>query len=171
MVRKTAAKASAISKDIKVNFKFSVMHALILIGLIVLGIWLYVRLVKRKPEAIVKMEKFVEKETFNDGVKNCEDTTKPYSIMFFHMETCPHCIEFKPVWQEFLVEMNKAENKAITDKMCITDISSNNNDLLEKHGVSSFPTVLLAGGKREPKQFDEARTVENLVKFVKQNVA
>lgn len=121
-----------------------------------------------------RMERFTDKakESFHfDGLKNCEDTTKSYSLVFFFMKTCPHCVDFRPVWDEF-VNHAKSDN-ALSGKLCISDVSAENENLIRKYSVSAFPTVLLISndGATKPKVFDGERSFDGLSKFVTQNIS
>lgn len=159
MVKKSISKSKGIP---------SILHIIIGVSVIVIGVWIFNKMYVKKPSVCSYMERFVEKEHFN-GVKNCEGTTKPYSLMFFFMETCPHCVEFKPVWQKFL---DDAKTQTFAEKLCICDISAENDSLLEKYNVSSFPTVVLVkNGDKSVTVFEGQRTLEGLVKFVNQNVS
>jgi thiol-disulfide isomerase/thioredoxin len=84
------------------------------------------------------------------------------------METCPHCVDFKPVWAKF---MEESKNEPYAKKLCIADISAENDDLLTKYGVKSFPTVLLVRSDKTVISFEEKRTVDDLKAFVSENIS
>jgi thiol-disulfide isomerase/thioredoxin len=162
MAKKFVSGSKAISKLFNVRF---------IVGLAVLmvGVWLFFKLVGKKTHITTYMEKFLDKEQFFNGIQNCEGSTKPYSLMFFYMDTCPHCIDFKPVWADFL---DKVKTGKFSDKLCVADVSAENDSLLEKYGVKAFPTVLLvnnSGGGVTT--FEGQRTPEGLLNFVSQNVS
>jgi thiol-disulfide isomerase/thioredoxin len=110
-------------------------------------------------------------EDFNDGISNCERTDKSYSLIFFHMNTCPHCIEMRPVWSQFKKELPASPYATV---LCVADISAENDRLLEKYSVQSFPTVLLVKNNKNdafsPVQFEGKRTVEGLMEFLARNI-
>lgn len=150
----------------------------IVIGLCFLfaSIWFYFRIFAKTismNKTIDKLDQFMnKKESFHDGVRNCENSTAPYSLIFFYMETCGHCIEFKPVWKKFTTEINKSE---FASKLCVTDISAENDGLIEKYNITSFPTVYLINNNSSdsemPIVFEGERTVTGLMTFVSQNIA
>jgi thioredoxin-related protein len=99
----------------------------------------------------------------------CQNTDKPYSLVFFYMDTCPHCVDFKPIWQKFRTSFEGTDKAT---KVCIGEASANNESFLEKYNVSSFPTVLLIPSNGDsPIPFNSERTVEELQTFIDQNVA
>jgi thioredoxin-related protein len=99
----------------------------------------------------------------------CANTNKPYAFVFFYMDTCPHCVDFKPVWQKF---RNAFEGTDKATKVCIGEASAKNEAMLEKYRVNSFPTVLLIPSNSEtPIPFDSERSVEELQAFIDKNVA
>lgn len=165
MVKKTSSNVKGTSCSM------SWVNICIVIVLLAIAIWLYFKLFAKSSPA-KSMERFLErKESFNfDGVKNCESTTKPFSLNFFYMETCPHCVDFKPIWGKFQKQLG---NSSMSSKVCMSDISAENDSILGKYNVTSFPTVLLVqnNANTKPKVFEGERTVEGLMKFISQNVA
>ena len=141
----------------------------ILIGVTALAVYLYFNSTKSQ-SSVLNLEKFLDrKEKFNyDGVQNCESTSKPFSLMFFFMETCPHCVDFKPIWGKW---KNQVENK-LSKQLCITEVSAENDKLLEKYDVHSFPTVILVrnSSKSNPIVFHGERSVKGLNSFISENI-
>jgi hypothetical protein len=89
-----------------------------------------------------------------------------YKLMFFAMESCPHCVQFKPEWSKFSKEAKKS-----MPKVCVSEHSSDDK-LTEKYDVHGYPTVIFENvktGKR--KEYDGPRTSAGLVQFVKENGA
>lgn len=149
--------------------KPSLLHIIALGLLVLLGIWMYFHVFHSKPKSIYHMEKFLnKKETFHDGLKNCEASDKPNKLFFFFMETCPHCVDFKPIWKDFVEE---SKNESYAKKVCIADVSAENDSLLTKYSVSAFPTVLLIKSDGTVISFDEKRTLEDLKRFVSRNIS
>lgn len=143
-------------------------HFMIGMSVVVLSILFVYKLYNKKDSITTYMERFVEKEHFN-GIKNCEGTTKPYSLIFFYMDSCPHCIDFKPVWEQVSKTVKSGK---YADKLCLADVSAENDAILEKYNVSSFPTVLLVSNSgKSVVNFTGQRTPEGLLTFVSQNVS
>ena len=59
---------------------------------------------------------------------------KGSEMVFCHMIGCRHCKDMMPEWEKFA-----QENKIKTRKIEV----NKNPDFMNKHGVTSFPTVLL----------------------------
>lgn len=138
---------------------------------IVVSVW-FLWVVVRRGKSQHKMDAYLQTENFHfDGVNNCENTTTPYSIIFFYMETCPHCIDFKPIWQKFV---DTIRNSRFSRQLCISDVSAENDNLIEKYSITTFPTILLVNNNSDdsgmPIQFEGQRTTEGLMTFVSQNV-
>ena len=88
------------------------------------------------------------------------------TIYNFNMSTCPHCINFKPIWNKFH-ETIKNKNINVFDVQCD---SATNSDTCRMYQINSVPTVVLeyvdTNGNVVRKIFNDSRTVENLVSFV-----
>jgi thiol-disulfide isomerase/thioredoxin len=162
--------ARKIIPQVSSPFKKPTIFHVVSVGVIlIVGLWMYYNLFNKKPKSVYHMENFLDKETFHyDGLKNCEGTDKPFKLLFFFMETCPHCVDFKPVWAKF---MEESKNEPYAKKLCIADISAENDDLLTKYGVKSFPTVLLVRSDKTVISFEEKRTVDDLKAFVSENIS
>ncbi len=124
------------------------------------------------------MNKRKQKEGFADGasveaseyLNTCDKTTSPYTIMFFYMETCPHCRDFEPIWNQF--ESYAQSNDMLSRTLCVTRVSADDRDTCRKFKIQGFPTVYLVDNKSNDKtEFKGARTLDALKNFVLQNVA
>lgn len=142
---------------------------------LVIAYGLYARYSRKDAAAlatIYSMDSFLQKETFHfDGVSDCENSNAPYKLMFFYMENCPHCVDFKPVWAKFV---ERVKTNGVASKLCTTEISAENDDLLTKYDVRSFPTVLLASTNSDdtemPLRYDGERTETGLLTFISRNI-
>lgn len=117
-----------------------------------------------------------KKETFSDAADNsenlntCEKTKSSHTIMFFSMETCPHCKDFEPIWQKF--EAYAQSNDMLARNLCVTRVSAEDRDTCRKYKIQGFPTIFIVDNKSKAKtEFKEARTLDSLKKFVLQNVS
>jgi thiol-disulfide isomerase/thioredoxin len=82
-------------------------------------------------------------------------------LVLYHASWCHYCKEFKPMWDQF--------NKNC--KIKTAEIESERLPLstLEKHSVSSFPTIkLFVNGKVV--LFEQERTLENINAFINKSV-
>jgi thiol-disulfide isomerase/thioredoxin len=93
----------------------------------------------------------------------CEGTTKTHTLYLFYMETCPHCIDFQPIWNELL------QDEGINSKACLSKISEENDAMLQKYQVESFPTLVLVNNtSKSSKVFEGKRTFDTIKNFVSQ---
>ena len=92
-----------------------------------------------------------------------EGNTNGKSMVLFYWKDCGHCKRMMPEWDRFqsshgtTLEVKKVEKDE--DKA-----------LMEKHGISSFPTILLLdrNGKKI-KQYEGDRTIKAMKKFAEEN--
>ena len=82
-----------------------------------------------------------------------------------HMNGCGHCKELMPKW----IEAEKINNTGI--KMFKYEIGEpEGRELAEKHDVSGFPTILLLDSNKEKiKSYNEDRSTEAILNFMKNN--
>jgi len=115
-------------------------------------------------------EGFTDAAESSAHLNTCDKTKSPYTIMFFHMETCPHCRDFDPVWSQF--EAYAQSNDMLSRSLCVTRVSADDRETCRKFKIQGFPTVYLVDNKSHDKtEFQGARTLDALKNFVLQNVA
>lgn len=92
------------------------------------------------------------------------DDTKDVLIEFY-APWCGHCKALAPKYEE-LAALYGDEYK---DKVVIAKVDATTNDVPDE--IRGFPTIKLypAGAKSEPVTYSGSRTVEDLIKFVKEN--
>lgn len=101
--------------------------------------------------------------------KNYEDVvlddTKDVLIEFY-APWCGHCKALAPKYDELAALYQNSEWK---DKVVIAKVDATLNDVPDE--IRGFPTIKLyaAGSKGEPVTYDGTRTIEDLIKFVKEN--
>jgi thiol-disulfide isomerase/thioredoxin len=137
---------------------------------VVFVVWMVVRYAFNNSPAGL-LEKYIEeKQTTNTETYECDKTDKPYSLVFFYMDSCPHCVDFKPVWEEFVGSIG---NMPYASKLCTASVSANNDAMTSKYNVQGFPTVLLINNNSsaKPVKFVEERTIEKLYQFVTSHVS
>jgi thiol-disulfide isomerase/thioredoxin len=81
-------------------------------------------------------------------------------IEYYSLSTCPHCVEFNPIWDKFSKE-NKNTVKYVIDK---NDV----NDKLEKYDIHGFPTVIVIKNGKKIDELEE-RSYEGLKELYKKN--
>ena len=57
-------------------------------------------------------------------------------LHYYSLSTCPHCIDFDPVWQQFQEKSPKCQ-KYVVDK------DDKGREYADKYNVHSFPTILV----------------------------
>jgi len=102
---------------------------------------------------------------FRKNYENFNNTTPKISL--FYTPSCPHCVEFIPVWDEFTEKMKPYvdSKKIIIEKTnCATD-----SQTCLLNDISFYPTIKLFIGDEKKIIFNDERNIENLISFVKKN--
>lgn len=125
-----------------------------------------------KIEPSIKSEPIPEKQEGPVTVvvaKNYEqivlDDTKDVLIEFY-APWCGHCKSLAPKYDDLASQYAASEFK---DKVVIAKVDATLNDVPDE--VAGFPTIKMypAGAKNAPVTYNGARTVEDLITFVKEN--
>jgi len=82
-------------------------------------------------------------------------------LILAYRDTCPYCVKFKPIWNKF---KKKYENVIDIREVDVTKQPDVSADL----GVKGVPAIILVNGGKVV--FKGERTLENLEKFVKENM-
>ena len=77
------------------------------------------------------------------------------------MDGCPHCVKMLPEW-----ESAASSNTTSINMRSLERKDDGARDLIEKHGVSSFPTMLLLGGGKLLKKYDGQRNKNSFLDFL-----
>lgn len=88
------------------------------------------------------------------------DIYLPTIILFFG-NWCIHCRNFMPIWDKF-AELYSLDNLNI--------IKTDNTDVCKTFGITRFPTIRFYTQKGISLDFEEERTVNNLINFVNVNI-
>ena len=93
-----------------------------------------------------------------------ENFEGPKELVMFHMTGCGHCKDFMPHWNA----ATKANSTSITMR-ALERGDQGAQELIKKHNISGFPTVLLLGGGEKLDTYGGPRTKEGVLSFCKSN--
>ena len=103
------------------------------------------------------------KDRIQEGFFNA---TKRYSVEYYYMDTCGHCVEFNEsgVWDRL--------NSQTFNKVALRKFNrSEHLERVNSFGISSFPTFIAVDNSTSTPtvlaSFEKARTYENLLAFIK----
>ena len=134
------------------NFKGKIQSYTVLIGIVLVSAVLIVALL------------IVNKDKIKEGFFN---SYKKYSVEYYYMDGCGHCIDFNEsgIWDR----LNNLEWVNVSLKKYNR---SENLERVSQMKISGFPTILIVDNSADkPKilaSFEEARTYEKLVHFIKE---
>jgi len=93
------------------------------------------------------------------------------SLEYFYMETCPHCKDFGPIWDEAVNKVNadpSTKGKIVMKKYNIND-DTDGAKRAAKYNIKSAPTVYYVYGPapEDHYEYDGPRTADAILAFVK----
>ena len=112
----------------------------------------------------------ITKTKFAD-VANADRTNRGATIMFFHVDWCPHCKTALPQWKKFKDAYNGQQINGYKLKCTEVNCTDDGEDeniaiMIKKYDIQSYPTVKLAIDGGETIEFDSKITKDSLHKFV-----
>lgn len=113
--------------------------------------------------AKVKSDDKMIKEKYAD---NTTDDSKN-KIVLYYADWCGHSNNFLPIWKKFINECKSEYPNVLIDTI---ECSGGNSDMCLQKGIEGFPTVMMYKTDGSSQQFNDNRTVEALLSFVKKNV-
>ena len=110
----------------------------------------------------------IEQNKFKD-VANANRRNKDVSILFFHVDWCPHCKTAQPEWNRFVSQMNGKEVNGYVvncvDMDCTNDKDSSISSMINKYNIESYPTIKMLKDESVI-EFQSKITTETLNAFV-----
>ena len=88
------------------------------------------------------------------------DSKLDKTLNLFKAEWCPHCINFKPIWESIKSDLKDKINFQTYD-------SAKNSNEIQKFGVEGFPTIILTVGDKAI-EYVGPRDKKSLTEFVNQ---
>jgi hypothetical protein len=96
-------------------------------------------------------------------------SSTPIRVIYFYMDTCPFCVEFEPIWQNWNLELDRRKETneerygaVSTEKHNITNP---NNAVVHQYRnmFKTVPAILFVNGRGDKAVlYDHHRSVENL---------
>jgi thioredoxin-like negative regulator of GroEL len=95
---------------------------------------------------------FKHKEFFNSAQKK---------VIFFSMNGCGHCQNFKPTWQQL---MNKYSQDNSVE---LIEVSVDQNpEIVSKYKIRGFPTILMEIDGKPKQTYQGNRSAEDVTNFI-----
>ena len=83
-------------------------------------------------------------------------------IHLIHMNNCPYCEKMMPAWKEF----KKSNNSGVI----VNEVErSEDPAFVKKHGVASFPTIIMTSGGKKIADYEGDRSAQSFLDFAKNN--
>ena len=86
--------------------------------------------------------------------------TQGKSVILFHWKDCGHCKKMMPEWEKF-----KKLNAHNTNFKIIAMEKDEASELIQKHNVQGFPTIIGTNNGKKVKEFDGEGSAEELLRF------
>jgi thiol-disulfide isomerase/thioredoxin len=103
---------------------------------------------------------------------NANRRNKEVSIMFFHVDWCPHCKSALPDWNNFKKQYNNKEMNGYVIKCTDIDCTKETSEvqtMMSKYNIESYPTVKMSKDNKTI-EFESKITLYSLESFVESMV-
>ncbi len=114
------------------------------------------------------------KSTNNNDVKdainiknssNEKFTNTQTTIYFFWASWCPHCVSFKPIFEEFESKVSNNQNVKINKVQC-DENTQEVLDYVQKFNIEGFPTVIIVNDDGSFKHYEGQRNLKGLMNIL-----
>jgi thioredoxin-related protein len=104
----------------------------------------------------------VKREGFKEMGSGCADAR--YTLIFFYMQQCPHCVSFRPEWDKCAKTVDGGK---FGKNVCLREYSADVREMSTKYKVDGYPTVILEDTKTDKRTvYDGPRTMAGLIDFI-----
>lgn len=102
-----------------------------------------------------KLKKIKKVELFDDN--NIKSNEKTYKLKLFFADWCPHCVDFKPVWNAV---KQKYQHIDFIDVDCTNDAPSLDY-------VQGFPTISLFNNEKHVENYENERSLDAFENYIR----
>tara|TARA_B100000029_G_scaffold503265_1_gene579890 strand:- start:64 stop:1077 length:1014 start_codon:yes stop_codon:yes gene_type:complete len=86
-------------------------------------------------------------------------------LMLFYSPSCPHCLNFLPLWEQLKELLINSSNLTLTDINC-----TEHKNLCRRYNIKGVPTLVFFNGN-ENQKYTGKRTHKEIIEFLKQQGA
>lgn len=91
-------------------------------------------------------------------------TNSGATLEYYYMQSCPHCTNFTPVWEEL---GRRVKNEKVKISLKKYDLQApENKDRVDKNNVTGAPTIILQKDGKSS-EYNGGRNVDAILKFIK----
>lgn len=90
------------------------------------------------------------------------------TIYFFWASWCPHCVSFKPIFEEFENKVSNNQNVKINKVQC-DENTQEVLDYVQKYNIEGFPTVIIVSSDGSFKHYEGPRNLKGLMNILPSN--
>lgn len=91
-------------------------------------------------------------------------TNSGATLEYYYMQSCPHCTNFTPVWEEL---GQRVKNEKVKISLKKYDLQApENKDRVDKNNVTGAPTIILQKDGKSS-EYNGGRNVDAILKFIK----
>lgn len=101
----------------------------------------------------------------NENFSNSSNKKSQTTIYFFWASWCPHCVSFKPVFEEFESKVSNNQNIKINKVQC-DENTQEVLDYVQKYNIEGFPSVIIASDDGTFKHYEGQRNLKGLMNIV-----
>lgn len=106
-----------------------------------------------------RMENFIEEGT----------SSANYKLVYVYSKTCPHCIEFSPIFDDFTRQL--ANHQTLSSKLAVEKVERADTSAAKYlRMVEGFPTVMLLKGDELKEMLVGKTDLPTMKAFVEKNV-